>query len=70
MLTEVVETVTVTGPSMVTMLLVHPIWVDHNLHLTNNKTIHTGINHTVLGVLAVMVLVRVLEVLEDVKVWS
>ncbi len=64
-----VEMVTVTGLNMVTTRLVHPIWVDHNLLVTNNRIIPTGINHTVPGVLAVMVLVRVLEVPEVEKVW-
>ena len=68
--TVVVEMVMVIGLITVTILLVHPIWVDHNLLVTNSRTIPTGINHTVLGVLAVMVLVRVLEVPEVEKVWS
>ena len=66
--TEAVEMVMETGLSMVIILLVHHTLAVHNHPVTNNRTMHTGINHTVLGVLVEMDLNMVVEVLEVVKV--
>ena len=59
----------VTGLTMVLTTVEYHIWVDHNHQVTNKITMHTGINHTVLGVLEVMEHNLVTVVLEDVKVW-
>tara|TARA_Y100000310_G_C20603264_1_gene774174 strand:- start:1138 stop:1344 length:207 start_codon:yes stop_codon:yes gene_type:complete len=53
---------------MVTTMLVHPIGVDHNHHLTVSPTMPTDTNPTQRGVQVVMVLSTVTEVLEDVRV--
>jgi hypothetical protein len=54
--------------SMVITLLDVVTWVDPNLHHTTRETMHTITNLIALGVLEAMVLVKVTEVLEDVKV--
>ena len=59
----------VTGLTMDPTLLAYHTWVDHNHLVTNKITMHTGINHTVLGVLEEMDHNSVTVVLEDVKVW-
>ena len=68
--TVVVEMVMETGLHMVTTMLVHHIWVDHNHQEIVRTITHIDINLTVRGVLVVMEHDLVTEVLEDVKVWS
>ena len=52
----------------VTILLEHHLLVVLNLRVTNKITMHTIINHMLLGVLEATVLDTVTEVLEVVKV--
>ena len=68
--TVVVEMVMETGLHMVTTMLVHHIWVDHNHQEIVRTITHIDISLMLLGVLVVMVHVMVTEVPEDVKVWS
>ena len=55
---------------MVTIVVVDLLWEDHNLDHTDNKTMHTGIRHMLLGVLVETVLETVTVAQEDVKASS
>lgn len=66
----VVAMVTDLTTLMVTILVVDLSWEDHNLDHTDSKTMHTGINLMLLGVLVETVLETVTVAQEGVKASS